>query len=478
TEQYGDDELVIHTTDRPEPLVHFAKEQTVVVANNLDVAKTMLDVWTGKRPTATRLASDDDKEEDAPAEMAFEPLSLNQEFAAAMRRSKGTKEDPAQLTAFIDPISLFRVSTRGNFSAQAGLALLPVLGLDGLKGIGGSVTFATEDFDSITHVHVSLEEPRTGVLEMVALRPGDSTPENWAPADAASYTTVHWDAQTTYNVLGELYDSLRGEGRLAADVQARISEPLGVDFQEEMLGAFAGRVTYITWYERPARVGSEAALLAVKLNDTKKFSKTLDKLTEKYSDNLEKKSYGGVAYWQLKRGELAEVPPEGAVDVDDRDRRRQERRREQQVMFRQLRPSPCVAILDDYLIVCDRTSLFEKVVVTKSDASLSLANELDFKLIAGKIKRQAGGDEPSLLSFSRPEEGFKVLYEMATGDDTRKRLADAAEGNEFFGALDGALKRNELPPFAVIAQYLAPGGGMVTSDETGIHYTGFVLRRK
>ena len=45
-------------------------------------------------------------------------------------------------------------------------------------------------------------------------------------------------------------------------------------------------------------------------------------------------------------------------------------------MFRQLRPSPCVAILDDYLIVCDRTSLFEKVVVTKSDASLSLANEL------------------------------------------------------------------------------------------------------
>jgi hypothetical protein len=118
------------------------------------------------------------------------------------------------------------------------------------------------------------------------------------------------------------------------------------------------------------------------------------------------------------------------------------------------------------------------VIITKSDPSLSLAKELDFKLIASKIKRQVDGAKPGFITFSRPEEGFKVLYEMATGDDTRKRLAEAATDNGFFGALDGALSRNELPPFAVLAQYLAPSGGMVTSDETGFHYTGFVLQRK
>ena len=134
--------------------------------------------------------------------------------------------------------------------------------------------------------------------------------------------------------------------------------------------------------------------------------------------------------------------------------------------------------MDGYLIVTDRTSFLKKVIVAKSDASQSLAKELDFKLIAGKIKRQVGGAKPGMITFSRPEEGFKVLYEMATGDATRTQLAEAADGNEFFGALNGALERNELPPFSVLAQYLAPTGGMLVSDETGIHYTGFALKRK
>jgi hypothetical protein len=203
----------------------------------------------------------------------------------------------------------------------------------------------------------------------------------------------------------------------------------------------------------------------------------LEKLTDRYAEQLEKKTYGGVSYWSMILPDPVEVPPEGAPDITDQQRRRAERRRERQEWTRTLRPSPCFAIVDDYLIVTDRTAFLEKAIVTKSDASKSLAHELDFKLIAGKIKRQVDGAKPALLTFNRPEEGFKVLYEMATGEDTRKRLSDAAEDNDFFRVLNGALEKNELPPFSVLAQYLAPGGGMLTSDETGIHYTGFVLKR-
>ena len=72
---------------------------------------------------------------------------------------------------------------------------------------------------------------------------------------------------------------------------------------------------------------------------------------------------------------------------------------------------------------------------------------------------------------------MRALYELATSQTIRQQLATRADGNRFFGALHEALRDNPLPPFSVVAQYLAPGGAMLTNDETGFHYTAFTLRR-
>ena len=82
-----------------------------------------------------------------------------------------------------------------------------------------------------------------------------------------------------------------------------------------------------------------------------------------------------------------------------------------------------------------------------------------------------------MIEFNRPEEGFRLLYELATSRETQSRLESQATDNELFRALNSALTNNPLPPFAVLAQYLAPGGALITDDETGIHYTAFGLRR-
>ena len=79
--------------------------------------------------------------------------------------------------------------------------------------------------------------------------------------------------------------------------------------------------------------------------------------------------------------------------------------------------------------------------------------------------------------FQRPEESFRALYEMATADGIRDGLSEGAEGNDFLRAINDALSDNPLPPFSEIAKYLAPSGGLFTMDETGLHYTGFSLRR-
>jgi hypothetical protein len=125
----------------------------------------------------------------------------------------------------------------------------------------------------------------------------------------------------------------------------------------------------------------------------------------------------------------------------------------------------------------DSSKLLQQVIVTKSDSSESLANDIEYKLIASKIKRQVGTAKTGMITFRRPEEGFRALYELATSKSVREQLDTRSDNNPFFRALNGALKENPLPPFAVVAQYLAPGGGMVVNDATGFHYTAFTLRR-
>ena len=142
------------------------------------------------------------------------------------------------------------------------------------------------------------------------------------------------------------------------------------------------------------------------------------------------------------------------------------------------RPDPAFALVGDYLLLTDSTDLLKHVIATKKDGSQALASQLEFKLIASKIRRQPGGEKPGLLSFTRPEEGMRLLYDLATSETTRERLASGAEGNQALGALDKALRDHPLPPFAVIAKYLAPGGSLLTNDETGFHFTSFTLRRE
>jgi hypothetical protein len=140
-------------------------------------------------------------------------------------------------------------------------------------------------------------------------------------------------------------------------------------------------------------------------------------------------------------------------------------------------PEPCVAILGDYLVLTDSVPFLKQCVVAESDSEKSLAAALDFKLIASKVSRQAGGVKPGMLTFNRPEEGMRMLYDLAQGDDVRQMLGRQAANNDFFRSVEQAMKDNPLPPFAVLARYLAPAGGMMTSDETGFHYTSFGLKR-
>ena len=440
-ETLGDTRIMVfdRADDESRQLVFAVRDDTVLVTTNLEVAKGVLTAWSGKAEDRRSLAD-------------------NPDFAAVMRRCAGTEDSPPQVEFFVDPITLFSRLSRGNTGAQTALALFPALGLNGIQSAGGSITFSTEEFDALTHLHLLLDSPRKGVVELLALKSGDTTPETWVPSDAASYLTLNWDLEQTYSKFSSLYDSIRGEGALASSFERDVTDRFQIDFRKDLIAAAAGRVTLVNAMVRPARVNSRANLLGVKLKDAKAFEKTLETLIAKAGPQLSRETFAGVNFY---RAPVSTAP---------------QAKTPRRPLLRQ--PDPAVAIVDDYLLLSDSTDLLKQAIVAKGDTSQSLADQLEFRLVASKIRRQPGGERPGLIAFDRPEEALRLWYDIATADTTRRRLAQGAENNQFFRTVNDALRDHPLPPFAVLARYLAPSGSLLTDDESGLHYVSFTLRRK
>ena len=426
------------------------KEGTFVLTTQRALVAPLLKAWAGQ--------SDEKK------------LADNEKFVSIMNRCGGADEDRPQVTWYVDPIETARRFLHGTPGAF-GLALFPVLGLDGIQGVGGSMIFSSGEFDGVQHIHLLLDNPRAGVVDLLQMSSGDTTPEDWVPADIVNYTTFHWRFDETFDKGAKLFNSMQGDNALELALKSRISDPLGIDVEKELLPLVEGRITFVNWMEKPVRLNSQTNILGIKVKDSKEAAALLDKVAAKFAERFQKKAYGGLNYWSIAMPNPNDQLRRPREDADIQPEAEQPRPNLRQ-------PEGCLCILGDYLLLTDSSAALHQCINTSGDASKSLKNELDYKLIASKIKRQQGGDAPGLVTFSRPEEGMRFLYDLALSEDAKRFLERRKERNPFLRDVDNAMKENPLPPFSVLAKYLAPGGGMVVSDETGYHYMTFTLKRK
>lgn len=438
----------------------FEKDKAICLATDVELARHMLAIWHGADG---------------------ETLDQNSTFQSTMRRCRVDGE-PSQIQWFIDPISIFKTVAQRNSGMQLAEAFLPVLGLDGVKAVGGGFSLATGEFDAVSHIHVTLDAPRRGVLELIAVGKGDTSPESWVPQRAASYATLHWDVTQTWDKLAEVFDSVRGDGAMKSEVDRSFSKPLGVDFHEDIVKQLSGRFSLVGWVQRPARLNARAHLLGAQLLDEEAGRETIAQVVDKLGDQLTEDVYRSVTWYQREGGRprngravSRDNDPEGN-DTGGGDAGRNAAGRNNDDLVR--RASLCFAQLGNYLLVADSPRLLKEAIDASRDESKSLAGDLEFRLVASKIKRFPGGDGPGMLVFNRPEEGLRTLYDLATADTMRTRLTDQSANNRLFGALNRALTNHPLPEFSVWSKYIAPGGSLLTSDESGIHFVDFTLRRE
>lgn len=440
------------------------RENTILVATDPNVLRNVLwhwdhsgdtDVSGPAQPTADSAPPKDNASKNPDAD--FTPtrtLAENVRFATVLRECRRKQDPPPHLIFFVDPIGLVRNIGRDNGGMQFALGLLPSLGVDGLIGLGGALTYSTDEYDDLAQFHVLLENPRAGVMQLPAFEPGDTAPQPFVPRAIESYLAWHWNLRTTYNRLAALVDQYRFKGSVDKFVKEKISDKLGIDFLTQIIDNLKGRFTWMIGFDRPAHLQGHQHVFAAELVDEKAATEALATVIGKFPDLFDERHFGNVTYYAIMPKRLKDKPEEERM------------------------MSPFVAVTDGYLFVGGSCQQFESCVAARDGTEDRLVDSDDYARASAVIGRETAGTTPVMFMVGRAEESLRQWYELLTSQKTRDKLNENKDKSPFFAALAEALEQHQLPPFDVLAPYVAPGGGILYDTDSGYHGISFTLRNK
>jgi hypothetical protein len=418
----------------------FVDSGVLVACSKTDYLEQLAMVWTGNG-------------------IDHKPLADNRDFTTIMSRCVGTEGERPQISFFIDPLAMVREIGKSSSGSVVVLSALKTLGVDGIKGIGGSMIIAPNEFDSIIHGHVLLNPNRQGIMRVLRPKSGSTEPEAWVSDQVVSYTTINWDFTKTFNAAQEITDTFAGEGTFERNVIAPGNKNLGIDVRKDILDVLDDRFTLVQTIIPPKKINSQANIYSVHIKDASRVkTEILPKLYEKFKDlgpGVKSKLVGDVNVYYV---EIPSDPDRGNPNVR--------------------LPQPAMCVLGKELIASDSLKAIEDAIAFYNGGDGPLSDSIEFKLVRDRIKAQTKNADMSILAYQRPEEGMRLMYDLATDPDNIDSMEQLSENNPLFQAIVVALKGKKLPPFEVIAKYLAPGGAFVIDEETGLHYTGFSMRRE
>lgn len=448
----------------------FERDHTIVAATDPGLIREILLRWNADegRPVAandeevldeavaaSEEAAEADSEKsangDEPRQYSGRPLAQNNKFVTILRSCRRANDPPPNLMFFVDPIGLIRQFNKHNTGMAVAMATFPALGIDGISALGATMTFSTGRYESLSHFHLLLDNPRSGVLQVIAFEPGDTTPQPFIAADIESLFTWNWNVRTSFEVIRSLVDRFQFDGRTDKFIEEEINAKQGIDLEKEFIDNAAGRFSWFIGYERPARLQGQQSTLAIQVADEEQARKTLARFVEKYPDRLEERQFGDVKYYAF----VIEWPEEMRDNPPN---------------------SPFVAIMDGYFFVGGSTKLFEHAIAARDGTVDRLADQPEYMQLAIEVQQEAPGVTPALILYSRFEESLRQWYDLLQEPKTREYLEENAAGNPFFAALAESLAANELPPFDVLQQYTLPGISVLYDTDTGFHGISFVSR--
>ncbi len=414
TQEISDVEVNVYKltggNDNPfKTLAYFTDEGYLVIATEVAAIKSVLERWDGD--------SDD-------------TLASSETFAYIQKKCQTGDEEPL-MKWFINPIGIVQttVGMLQGQNPQAGLVLgmLPILGLDHLKGVGGASEMHVADFESTNRLFIYVEQPATGVLGVFNFPATELKPPTWVAADVSSYSAMNWSVEEAYAAIEAVVDSFQGPGALDRVLDGFAEEEDGpmIHPKKDLIEQFGGPMHIVT--ATPSAAGDEPAVpkmaLQIGVKDVEKMKKTLAKAAK--TDGFPGKTR------EFEGQTIYEMPADNDQTLS-------------------------LAIAGGGVVFSNDTAAVESIIRGKT--AKPLAESAAYKSLAKHYPKQT-----SIIGFSNAEGQMKAAYEML-----RKQDNDSLEGIDL----------KKLPEWSVLQKYFKPQGSYAVPDKKGALMVGFSLSEK
>ena len=453
----------------------FQHENTIVACTSENELNDLIERWMGREVKKTR------------------PLSANRKFVTIMKRCAGTNDLDPEFCFFVDPIAVAKSSTQGNPAARFAINMLPLLGLDTLSAIGGTVFLDEEDYESVMHSHLLLTNPRSGIFSMLAFKPTDYEPDPFMPLEVANHSVVSVDAPKAYAELAKIYDSFIEPGAFEKLIDKKVNQEFGLNLKENLIDTIDGRVSLFQWIEDSSAINSTKTGLAFRLKDTEEFERLLDGLMNKANQDQAKDDIVEDVPLAIEKRVYREVTiyaePRSRVDHRNNQisRRRNRNQNDQNAQDENMNngrrlgmqfETPQVAILGDCLVVSlDSNNLMKTLIDRHVGEGEMLVDAEGYDRIVTESQRLLNNELPIANFYSDPKRQFKWILELVKSSAAQE--IDPGDSAFFKNVRDlqDRLTENPLPEFEQLENYLTPSGGFVTDDDTGLHMLFFSLKQ-
>jgi len=396
----------------------FIKDTTLVVGNGTNTLKSIVARWDGKHS------------------LTFADNPVYRYIA-----EKGASDGPAPIIEwYFDPISTITGAVNGidpnNFQAQLILGFLPTLGLDKIKGIGGTMNMGTPKYEEISRTVIYVDAPRDGALDLLKFPATSQAPPKWVPANAGSYSSFNWDLQAAWRGIATLVDSFNSQGPGTFEnlmVQLANNPPM-IHPKKDFLDHLTGRIQFVadaTEPEQPEDLPGQRMLFALGVKNADGLKATIKKLIDTPNAPITTRQFKGETIYTL-------VLPNQLGGTGDGN-----------IPF---------SVTQGNLMIGIPETLLEQAI--RGDVE-PLSETADYKRMAASFPAQA-----SSIGYAKQNAQLGALYQLIRSGN----FPPSPPGAGFPGAdAQGpvAIDFKKLPPFSVVEKYLLSSGSYIIPDKNG-----------
>jgi len=333
------------------------------------------------------------------------------------------------------------------------MGVMQQIGVDKLKGIGGSSEMAVGDYDGFSRTFLFAESSAKGVMNLMQFDEGAVGPPAWVTSDVLSFSSTRWNLEKAYQTVESLVDMFAGPGPTARQLDqiAENAETGNLHLKKDIVDQMTGAYISIGDQVGQGEEARQRMLWALELKNANAMKGVLARLAgiegfpgrqrefqgeTIYEFTIPEGALEGLGVPNLTQLQAGADAPEGGSTVG-------------------------LAIADQRLMIAVDVTLLEQVIRGAGDRE-PLSTSAVYQKVASRFPARAAA-----ISFNRGDRQLEALLEGVKSG----MLQQATQGQ-----IDLDIDVSLLPPAEVLRKYTAPSGSYMESDEKGLRWTSFTLK--